>query len=296
MHGAYGLVFIDKKFPDRLFGTKKGSPMVLGFGSDVRYISSDYRALIGLIDDYIILEDGDVFLLTKTDHTILSEDKSVDRAIHTIDEAEKPAELGNFEHFMLKEIFDQGSVIREVFRGRVNFETAELHSETLQEIEKEDFENIVIVASGTSYHAGLMGKYYLEEYADIPTEVIVSAEFKYKKKFIDPKKLFVFVSQSGETADALDSLKIVKEQGGQVFGVVYVPGSAIARLAGCGLYTRAGIEVGVASTKAFTTQVVTFLIMALHLGKKKNLDYRQYRSILSALEKLPDAIESLLER
>lgn len=296
MHWAYGLVFVDREFPDRLFGTKKGSPMVLGFGKDVRYISSDYRALIGLIDDYVILEDGDIFLLSQADYTIISEDKNVDRALHTIDEAEKPAELGDFEHFMLKEIFDQGSVIREVFRGRVNFDTAELHSETLRDIENEWFEHIVIVASGTSYHAGLMGKYYLEEYADIPTEVIVSAEFKYKKKFIDPKKLFIFVSQSGETADALDSLKIVKEQGGQVFWIVNVPGSTIARIAGRGLYTRAGIEVWVASTKAFTTQVVTFLIMALHLGKRKNLDYRQYRSLLSSLEKLPDALEALLEK
>ena len=177
----------------------------------------------------------------------------------------------------------------------MDFDNYSLHSETLEKISPKNYEKIVIVASGTSYHAGLMGKYYLEELADIPTDVVVSAEFKYKKKFIDDKTLFVFVSQSGETADALDSLKIVKEQGGNVFGIVNVPGSAIARTAGQGLYTRAGIEVGVASTKAFTTQVTTFLIMALHLGKRKNLDYRKYREILSALEKLPNAIERLLE-
>jgi glucosamine--fructose-6-phosphate aminotransferase (isomerizing) len=146
----------------------------------------------------------------------------------------------------------------------VDFEKSELHSETLADLAPLDFERAVIVASGTSYHAGLMGKYYLEEFADMPTDVVVSAEFKYKKKFINPKTLFIFVSQSGETADTLDSLKIVKERGGQVFGIVNVPGSSIARLAGRGLYTRAGIEIGVASTKAFTTQVVTFLIMALH--------------------------------
>lgn len=186
-------------------------------------------------------------------------------------------------------------MIRDVFRGRVNFENKELHSETLEKISPKNYERIIIVASGTSYHAGLMGKYYLEEFADIPTQVVVSAEFKYQKKFIDDKTLFVFVSQSGETADALDSLKIVKQQGGNVFGIVNVPGSTIARTAGQGLYTRAGIEVGVASTKAFTTQVTTFLIMALHLGKRKNLDYRKYCEILSALEKLPNAIERLLE-
>jgi glutamine-fructose-6-phosphate transaminase (isomerizing) len=270
--------------------------MVLGFGGNEKFISSDYRALIGLIEDYIILEDGDVFMMTPTDYTIISENPDEIRAKMQIDETEKQAELGDFEHFMLKEIFDQGAVIRDVFRGRVDFETASLHSETLNAIAPKNFEKITIVASGTSYHAGLMGKYYLEELADIPTDVIVSAEFKYKKKFIDDKTLFVFVSQSGETADALDSLKIVKEQGGNVFGIVNVPGSAIARTTGQGLYTRAGIEVGVASTKAFTTQVVTFLIMALHLGKRRNLDYRRYREILSGLEKLPDAIEKILEK
>ena len=212
MHGAYGLVFLDRESPDRIFGTKKGSPMVIGFSPEERFVSSDYRALIGLIDDYIILEDGDMFLITPEDYTVISQDVHVDRELHAIDETEKPAELGDFEHFMLKEIFDQGAVIRDVFRGRVNFETKELHSETLSEIAPLGFERVVIVASGTSYHAALMGKYYLEEFADLPTDVVVSAEFKYKKKFIDRKTLFVFVSQSGETADALDSLKIVKEQ------------------------------------------------------------------------------------
>lgn len=186
--------------------------MVLGFGTEERYVSSDYRALLGLIDDYIILEDGDIFLITPEEYTILAQDVFVDRELHTIDEAEKPAELGNFAHFMLKEIYDQGAVIRDVYRGRINFDTHELHSETLSEIAPLDFERVTIVASGTSYHAGLMGKYYLEEFADLPTEVVVSAEFKYKKKFIDPKTLFVFVSQSGETIDLLECLKIVKDQ------------------------------------------------------------------------------------
>lgn len=131
---------------------------------------------------------------------------------HVVDENEKPAELGDFPHFMLKEIFEQPKVIEDVFRGRINFDTHELHSDTIEHIITLGIEKIVIVASGTSYHSGLLGKYYLEEFADIPVEVNVSAEFKYKKKFIDPKTLFIFVSQSGETADALDSLKMIKEQ------------------------------------------------------------------------------------
>lgn len=139
-----------------------------------------------------------------------------------------------------------------------------------------------------------MGKYYLEELAGIPVDVVVSAEFKYKKKFVDDTTLFIFVSQSGETADALDSLKIVKEQGGHVFGLVNVPGSAIARTAGVGLYTRAGMEIGVASTKAFVSQVACFLFMSLYLGKRRGLDYRRYREILGGLERLPGAIADLL--
>lgn len=295
MRWAYGLVFLDTENPNSIFGVKKWSPLVIGFGKDERFVSSDYRALIGLIDEYIILEDWDIFTLTIDDYTILSEQWATDRERLEIDENEKQAELGDFEHFMMKEIFEQSEVIRDVFRWRVDFSDNSLHSETLQSIAPKNYKKIVIVASGTSYHSGLMGKYYFEELADIPTEVVVSAEFKYKKKFIDDSTLFIFVSQSGETADALDSLKIVKEQGGQVFGIVNVPGSAIARTTGQWLYTRAGIEVGVASTKAFTTQVVTFLIMALHLGKRKNLEYRRYREILSALKKLPEAIEGLLE-
>lgn len=280
MHGAYGLIFLDREHPDKIFGTKKGSPMVLGFGKEERFVSSDYRSLIGLIDDYIILEDGDIFLLTPEEYTIIAGESEIERMRYTVDDSEKPAEIGNFPHFMLKEIFDQPKVIEDVFRGRINFETHELHSDTLDHIANLGIEKITIVASGTSYHSGLLGKYYLEEFADIPVEVNVSAEFKYKKKFIDPKTLFIFVSQSGETADALDSLKMVKEQGGNVFGIVNVPGSSIARIAEQGLFTRAGTEVGVASTKAFTAQVACFLFLALYLGKRKNLDYRKYREIL----------------
>lgn len=302
IEGAYGLVFLDREHPDRIFGTKRGSPMVLGFGykntgdatNGDRFVSSDYRSLIGLIDDYIILEDGDVFLMTPEDYTIVAGDAEVERSLHTVDDAEKPAELGDFPHFMLKEIHEQREVLENVFRGRINFETAELHSDTLEHIATLGIKRVTIVASGTSYHSGLMGKYYLEEFVGLPTDVVVSTEFKYKKKFITSDELFIFVSQSGETIDTLDSLKIVKEQWGHVFGVVNVPGSAIARTAGQGLFTRAGIEVGVASTKAFTAQVACFLFLALYLGKKTGLDYRKYREVLDGLSKLPEAMEKIL--
>ena len=185
-------------------------------------------------------------------------------------------------------------VLEDVFRGRINFETKELHSDTLEHISTLGIKRVTIIASGTSYHSGLMGKYYLEELAGLPTDVVVSTEFKYKKKFINPEELFIFVSQSGETADTLDSLKIVKDQGGHVFGVVNVPGSSIARAAAQGLFTRAGTEVGVASTKAFTAQMACFLFLALYLGKKNGLDYRKYREILDGLENISAKMDVIL--
>ncbi len=294
MHGAYGLVFLDRDNANTMFGTKKGSPMVLGFGKNERYISSDYRSLIGLIDDYIILEDGDIFMMTLDNYTILSEWQTADRIRQTVDESEKIAELWDFPNFMLKEVFEQPRVLEDVWRGRIDFQNYSLHSDTLAHIATLGIKRINVIASGTSYHAGLLGKYYLEELANIPVDVIVSTEFKYKKKFVSTDELYIFVSQSGETIDTLDSLKIVKEQWGHVFWIVNVPWSAIARAAGQWLFTRAGTEVGVASTKAFVTQVACFLFLALYLGQKNGLDYRKYREVIDSIARLPEAISWIL--
>lgn len=196
---------------------------------------------------------------------------------------------------MLKEIYEQGEVLRNVFAGRVDFVTKTIRNNTLDDIVARGFERVHIVASGTSYHAGCLGKQYLEHLADLPTEVTVSTEFKYGKQFIDQKTLYIFVSQSGETADSLESMKRVNERGGYTFGIVNVPGSSIARLAKSGLFTHAGVEVGVASSKAFTAQIATFLILSLAFGQKRNLEYTRFLSILEDMEKLPARIESLLK-
>lgn len=301
IEGAYGLVFIDRDTPDRIFGAKKGSPMVLWFGKKdpegiERFISSDYHSLIGLIEDYIILEDGDMFLLTPEDYTILSGDHVIERTLQRLDEIDKPIELEDFPHFMLKEIWEQPRVLEDVFRGRIQYETNDLHSDTLETLSTEWIERIIVVAPGTAYIAWILGKFYLEELASIPTEVVISAEFKYQKKFITSTTLFIFVSQSWETADTVDSLKIVKEQGGKVFWIVNVPGSSIARIAGRWLFTRAGVEVWVASTKAFTGMIACFLFLALFLGKKRGIDYKLYREILDWLQVLPERIITLLQQ
>lgn len=254
IEGAYALVFVDRENPGTLFGAKLGSPLVIGIGqaeeaypnerraiprSSEFYISSDYRSLIGLVDEYITLEDGDLFSIAKGDYRIVNHGMELMRNKESITETEKAMELGEFPHFMLKEIYEQGEVLRNVYAGRIDFETKTITNNTLDEIIAQGFDRVHIVASGTSYHAGLLGKQYLEHLADLPTEVSVSTEFKYGKQFIDPKTLYIFVSQSGETADSLESMKRVNERGGYTFGIVNVPGSSIARLAKAGLFTHA---------------------------------------------------------
>ncbi|MDD5376739.1 MAG: glutamine--fructose-6-phosphate transaminase (isomerizing) [Candidatus Gracilibacteria bacterium] len=295
IEGAYALVFIDRENPNRLFGAKLGSPLVIGIKGDSCYVSSDYRSLIGTVEEYITLEDGDIFCIENGDYRIVNCEVELVRDKESITEKEQAMELGDFPHFMLKEIHEQGEVLRNVFAGRVDFQEKTIRNNTLDEIVAQGFERIHIIASGTSYHAGYLGKQYLEHLADLPTEVTVSTEFKYGKQFIDRKTLYIFVSQSGETADSLESMKIVNERGGYTFGIVNVPGSSISRLAKSGLFTHAGVEVGVASTKAFTAQIATFLILALAFGQKKDLEYTRFLSILEDMEKIPDRIETLLK-
>lgn len=239
VEGAYALVFIDRENPGRLFGAKLGSPLVIGGSKDAWFVSSDYRSLIGGVDEYITLEDGDMFCIENGDYKVVNRGVELVRDKESITETEKAMELGNFPHFMLKEVYEQGEVLRNVFAGRVDFEEKTIRNNTLDEVVAQGFERVHIIASGGSSFAGYLGKQYLEHLADMPTEVTVSTEFKYGKQFIDKKTLYIFISQSGETADSLESLKRVNERGGYTFGIVNVPGSSIARLAKSGLFTHA---------------------------------------------------------
>ncbi|MDD4530754.1 MAG: glutamine--fructose-6-phosphate transaminase (isomerizing) [Candidatus Gracilibacteria bacterium] len=295
MEGAYAFVILDKDAPDELIGAKLGSPLVLGVGENEIYVSSDYRSLIGISKFYVTLEDGDTFFIKGTNYEILNNGVEIVRNKDEITEDDKNLELGDFPNFMLKEVFEQKDVIKNVFAGKIDFEKKEIRNAMLDELGEKNFEKIVIVASGTSYHSGLMGKYYFEELAGIEVDVVVSTEFKYKRKFVDDKTLFMFISQSGETADTLESLKIVKNQGGYTFGIVNVPGSSIARMSDGGFFTHAGIEVGVASTKAFVTQVATLIVMALYFGIKKGLDYVKYTEMVDELAIIDKKIGKVLD-
>ena len=293
---AYALVFIDREKPSMLFGAKLGSPLVIGKNKEnAWYVSSDYKSLIGLVDEYITLEDGDIFCIENGECKIINRWVEFIRDKEHIIETEQIMELWDFPHFMLKEIYEQGQVLRNVFAGRIDFKTKTINNITLNEVVTQGFERVHIIASGTSYHAGCLGRQYLENLANLPTEVSVSTEFKYGTQFIDKKTLYIFVSQSGETADSLESMKVVKEKWGYTFGIINVPGSSIARLAHAWLFTHAGTEVWVASSKAFTAQIATFLILALAFGQKRNLENTKFISILTDMEKLPARIEKLLQ-
>jgi glutamine---fructose-6-phosphate transaminase (isomerizing) len=296
IEGAYALVFTDSRHPDRLFGAKRGSPLVLGFGSDAVYASSDSKSFGPEVSEFVTLEDGDIFMLARHDYRIRNGGATADRGRETPSADTHAPELGGYPHFMLKEIHEQPDTIRNVLSGRLDPERLSIDNPSLDELARRDIRRITIVASGTSSYAGLVGKYYFEHLAGIETDVCISPEFKYARPFVAADRLFVFVSQSGETADTLECLKLVKKRGGYTFGIVNVPGSSISRLTDAGLHTRAGAEVGVASTKAFTAQIATFLLMALSLGSARSLDPAEYSRILSELARLPDAIADTLLR
>ncbi len=270
---------------------------MLGFAEHGVYCSSDRRSLEGICDEYVSLEDGDIFVVrSRDDYTIVNGGVQIVRDREELSGEEIATELGEFSHFMMKEIHEQPQVVENVFAGRVNFETAEIASPTLKALAKRDISRIVIIASGTSYHAGLVGKHYIEHLSGIETDVVVSAEFKYSWHRIHADRVYVFISQSGETADTLECMKLVKAKGGYAFGVVNVPGSSIARLSDAGLYTHAGVEIGVASTKAFTGQILTLLLMALALGNARTLPHAEYAYLLFEMRKLPDLIARMLAR
>lgn len=294
LEGAYALVFIDKEDPNLLFGAKLGSPLVLGISGNSFYVSSDYRSLSGLADEYIALEDGDIFIIKDGEYIIQNNGVTVVRDKENIPAEEVSAELGDFKHYMIKEIFEQPKVFDNAFAGRIDFENQTLKSNALEDISKKGFKRIHIIASGTSYHAGLLGRQYFEDFANLETEVTIATEFKYRKKFIHSDTLYLFISQSGETADVLESLKIVKAKWGYTFGIVNVPGSSIARLSDSGLFTHAGIEVGVASTKAFIWQISVLVFMALYFGKIHGLDAERFSELIEELSVLKGKISMIL--
>jgi len=301
VEGAYAIAVFDQSKPNEMVVAKLGSPLAIGVGENEFFIASDATPFIEFTNQAIYLEDHEMAVLRLgRDVRVrdLKEDLRLDSAIQELSLSVEQIEKGGYDHFMLKEIYEQPRAILDTFRGRL------LPSEGLIKLSGLDnylsrfiqADRIIIVACGTSWHAGLVAEYIFEEWARIPVEVEYASEFRYRNPIITKKDVVIAISQSGETADTLAAIKLAKSQGALVYGVCNVAGSSIARETDAGSYTHAGPEIGVASTKAFTTQITILTLMALKLAKEKgSISESVYRQHLYELEQIPELVAQALE-
>ncbi len=298
--GAYAIAVIEEKNPNEIIIAKKGSPLVIGLGTDEFFLASDATPIIEYTKNVVYLEDGEIARLKIGEEMEL---KTIENVIKTpyIQELEmnlEAIEKGGYEHFMLKEIFEQPKSISDSMRGRLRLDTAEVKLGGIANYQQKiiNADRIIIIACGTSWHAGLIGEYLFEDLARIPVEVEYASEFRYRNPIITEKDVVLAISQSGETADTLAAMQLAKTKGATVLGVCNVVGSSIARLSDAGSYTHAGPEIGVASTKAFTAQVTVLTLMALMLGRHKGtIVENYYRELISELQNIPKRVETLLK-
>jgi len=297
VEGAYGIVVMSKKSPDLLIAARKGSPLVLGVGDGEMLIASDVSAVIEHTREVIYLEDGEIVEVRKDGYRIFDLDKNgITKNVESIDWDIASIEKHGFDHFMLKEIFEQPETITNAFRGRILLDDARVKLDGLR-FKDEDFdkiERIIFIACGTSWHAGLVAEYLIEEYARIPVEVEYASEFRYRKPVLKKGDLVITISQSGETADTLAALREAKAKGIRVLGITNVVGSTIARESDGGVYIHAGPEIGVASTKAFTSQITVILLLTLLLARRKEMSFTEGSAILHDLVRLPELVKSIL--
>lgn len=297
MRGAYALVAVCSHEPDKIIGVRKDAPMIAGIGKGCNFIASDIPAFLKYVREVLIIENNETVIVTKDDITILGSDrKPVSRETMHISWDVDAAEKGGYEHFMLKEIHEQPEGIRETLTKRIREDgMINLDGISMTKEDIDGFNKVYIVACGTAYHAGLVGKHAIEKMARIPVEVDVASEFRYRDPFVDEKTLFIAISQSGETLDTLAALREAKKKGARVFSVVNVVGSSVARESDDVLYTWAGPEIAVASTKAYTTQLICMYLIALFMGKVRGtIDEKYYNEILSELKVMPEKMKTLL--
>jgi glutamine---fructose-6-phosphate transaminase (isomerizing) len=299
LQGTYGLAVVSTLAPHALVGARRGSPLIIGVGQGENFMASDASAMVAYTRQVVYLNDFDVATVTR-DHFEITNLKSgaVTAQTSQVEFDVEAVEKGGFPHFMLKEIFEQPKTIANALRGRLDSDdaTAKFGGLNLSPSELRQIERIVIVACGTSWHAGLVGEYLIEGLAHIPVEVEYASEFRYRNPPIDKNSLILAITQSGETLDTLAGLREAKRRGHKVLALCNVIGSTIAREADGGIYLHAGPEIGVASTKAFTSQVTVLLLLSLLLGRMRMLSIPAGLEIIRALEALPAQIESLLAR
>lgn len=297
--GAYGLVILCKDTPDQLIAARKGSPLVIGIGNEEYFIASDATPIVEHTKSVIYLNNDNIAILKKDELTLKTiDDAPLNLTIKQLDLDIGEIEKNGYDHFMLKEIFEQPKSIFDTFRGRVAADLSEIKLGGLLDVMDRIVEakRIIIIGCGTSWHAGLVGEYLLEEYARIPVEVEYGSEFRYRNPLIYKDDVIIAISQSGETADTLAAINLAKEHEALVLGICNVVGSSIPRETHAGVFTHAGPEIGVASTKAFTAQVTVLAMMAFLIGKKKGtISDDEYKKLIQELNDIPDKIERILK-
>ena len=300
--GAYAIAVLDKDHPDTLIAARKGSPLVVGIGKDEYFLASDATPIVEYTDQVIYIEDEEVVKLSTKDEGVeittinnVQKTPEIKRLELSISQLEK----GGYPHFMLKEIFEQPRTLADSMRGRINVRQDNIALSGFID-NKERFLNakrIIITACGTSWHAGLIAMYAIEEFAQIPVEVEYSSEFRYRKPVINKDDVVIAISQSGETADTLAAIQLAKEKGAFIFSICNVVGASIPRVSDSGCYTHVGPEIGVASTKAFTAQVTALTMLALCIGREKGtMSEEQYLRVVRELGQIPTKIERVLEQ
>jgi glucosamine--fructose-6-phosphate aminotransferase (isomerizing) len=299
VEGTYGLAVLSSEEPDKIVVARKGSPVLLGVGNGEYFVASDAAAILEHTRQVVYLDDGDIAVLSPDGYFIIDgESRAQARAVTSLEWDLEAIELGGFAHFMLKEIFEQPETVRSTLRGRLLFElgSARLGGLNLTPADIAAVRRVVILGCGTSWHAGLVGRHVLEQLARLPVDVEYASEYRYRDPLVQPGTLVVAISQSGETADTLEAMRLAAGAGCRVVGLVNVVGSTIARESDGGIYLHAGPEIGVASTKAFTSQIVALLLLGLYLGRHRGtLNEAQGRELVTALAQLPQAVAGALE-
>ena len=299
IEGTYGIAVVSSQDKNKIVAARKGSPLLIGLGDGEYYVASDVSAILAQTREVVYLDDGDVAVLTRDGYTILDQRaQQLERRVSKIDWDLDQIERGGFDHFMLKEIFEQPATVENAMRGRLlpDQGTSKLGGLNMTDEELLKFDNILITACGTSWHSALIGEHMLESLARIPVEVEYASEFRYRNPVVSDKTLCIVISQSGETADTLAAMREAKSRGARTYGIVNVVGSTIARESDGGIYVHAGPEIGVASTKAFTSQVIALLLFTLKLARLRNLSMVDGKEIIEELQKLPSKIQNVLDR
>jgi glucosamine--fructose-6-phosphate aminotransferase (isomerizing) len=299
VEGTYGIAVVSSRDPDKIVAARKGSPLLIGVGEGEYYVASDAAAILQHTRQVVYLDDGEVAVLSRNGYQVVDlRERELQKPVTKIDWDLEQIEKGGFPHFMLKEIFEQPRTIENTMRGRLLLDEgdAKLGGIDLPPEKLLEADQIIITACGTSWHAGLIGEQLIEEFARIPVEVEYASEFRYRNAVVTPKTIAIVISQSGETADTLAALREAKHRGATTIGIVNVVGSTIARETDCGMYTHAGPEIGVASTKAFTSQVVALALFTLKLARMRGLSVVKGREIAQAVHALPGQLEQILDR